>query len=89
MTKKTTNLAYTAVACLITVGVVFQQKEKRVQLPAVTVQEFNIIMQAFQECDCPARSTAALSQSFLNSARTQAPDWFQGYKPDSSKTKKP
>lgn len=65
-----------------------QQKEKTVQLPAVTVNQFNVVMQALQECDCPVKSTPALMQSFVNAAKTQQPEWF-GIKPDSSKTKKP
>jgi hypothetical protein len=87
MTKFKTNLAYTAAVCFIAIGAAYQQPpEKTVQLPPVTVQQFNIIMQAFQECDCPVKSTPPLQQSFVDAARLQRPEWF-GIKPDSAKKK--
>lgn len=84
MTKVTTNILFALAASLVVTGAVYQQKEKTVQLPPITVQQFNIIMQAFQDCDCPVKSTPALQQSFINAARIQAPEWF-GIKPDSTK----
>jgi len=58
-----------------------QQPAKRIQLPLVSLQDFNIVMTAFNECDCPQKSTTTLREAFLNAAQKQAPEWFQGYKP--------
>lgn len=88
MKKRTVNILFALVICSVVIGAAFQQKEKTVQLPAVTVNQFNVVMQALQECDCPVKSTPALMQSFVDAAKTQQPSWF-GIKPDSSKTKKP
>lgn len=61
-----------------------QQSEKRITLPPVTVSQLNIIVTALQTCDCPSKSTPELLNSFVSSARQQAPEWF-GLKADSTK----
>lgn len=82
MTKN--NIGYAAAALFVVAGaVVSQQPEKKIQLPPITLKDFNIMAKAFDECDCPQKSTAVMWQGFVKAAQTQAPEWF-GIKPDST-----
>lgn len=85
--SKKTNLAFAAAVTFITIGAIHQQQpEKRVQLPAVTLKEYNVIITALETCDCPSQSTPVLYNSFVNAAKAQAPEWY-GLKADTTQKK--
>lgn len=79
------NASFIFAALLVMAGSAWQP-EKKVQLPPVNLQQFNLIGRAFEECDCPQKSTGALWQSFLQAVKEQHPEWL-GLKPDSTQKK--
>lgn len=80
------TLAFLVPVAFLVIGTVTrpQQTEKRITLPPVTASQLNIIVTALQTCDCPSKSTPELLNSFVGSARQQAPEWF-GLKADTTK----
>jgi hypothetical protein len=87
MNHLTKNITFGCAVAFITIGAIHQQQpEKRVQLPPVTLKEYNVIITALQTCDCPSQTTPILFNSFVNAVKIQAPEWY-GLKPDSAQKK--